>query len=194
MKLIGCDCGVCPDHLRSTICGTLIKCGCSGSAIRNLIDAGYFTAPASAGHHLAVTGGLALHSYTVARRLCELSKVIGCDWLRPDGPIVVGLLHDLVKIECYRRTEHGWQFVGSKGSDHGYRSMQIAENLGFELRSDESLAIVTHMGGYGTTWERELYNRSVGRGGYYRQVLATHMADMIACHVDERGADIYARR
>lgn len=198
-NLLTCDYGLCPPDLRETIISTMKSVGISDRSIGMLIDAGYFTAPAARHHHCARLGGLALHSYNVAKRLCELSRVLGCQWERPDGPIIVGLLHDLVKVSCYRwtGTEFIFQKVGFADEDsgqkikpsgnHGVVSGLLCDHFDIDLRDDEMVCITAHMGSYGDEFEAKFYDRNVHRGAWYREVLATHMADMIACHVDERG-------
>lgn len=86
-----------------------------------LLELGYLDAPASKGHHLAVPGGLARHSVNVTRRLVSLSREMGVEWSRDESPYFVGMLHDLVKCQCYRLNPDGrtYSYVQPKWPGHG---------------------------------------------------------------------------
>lgn len=75
--------------------------------IEELLKMGYFDAPASKGHHLACPGGLAMHSMGVATCLRSMTAFMHLTWDRPDSPEVIGLLHDLCKVDQYiPHTDH----------------------------------------------------------------------------------------
>ena len=91
--------------------------------INALKGMGYFSQPASKGHHLACEGGLAKHSANVTERLVELTKALNVKWFRDQAPYIVGMMHDLVKCRCYKM----------KGRD--------AEGRGIDVRYDEYVEI-----------------------------------------------------
>ena len=64
-----------------------------------LIDNGFFSAPASTRFHGAYNGGLYDHSKNVYIRLQEMTDKLGLSWMRPESPFVVGMFHDLCKID-----------------------------------------------------------------------------------------------
>lgn len=63
----------------------------------------YFTAPASTKHHGAYVGGLAGHSLNVFDCLCVLNAELAdnVQKVSEDSLIIVGLLHDLCKVNYY---------------------------------------------------------------------------------------------
>jgi len=79
--------------------------------VKALRRMGFLTAPASRGHHLACMGGLAQHSFNVVQRLAVMTDALEVEWSRPSSPYLVGLLHDLVKCQCYqlRDDAKGWE-------------------------------------------------------------------------------------
>ena len=59
----------------------------------------YFTAPASKNHHGAREGGLIEHSLQVAYELERITVKMGLRWERPESPEIIGLLHDVCKMD-----------------------------------------------------------------------------------------------
>ena len=157
-----------------------------------LKELGYFGQPASKGHHLSGYGGLAKHSVNVTRRLVQLTNCLCVRWPRPESPYVVGMLHDLVKLQCYRQkgeTEGRpeWEYVQPVYPGHGACSAAIAGRMLIALYEQEIVAITYHMGLYGVGREytdKEFDNALRLHGS---QVLATCMADWYAARVDEEG-------
>ena len=150
---------------------------------------GYFTAPASKGHHLAVKGGLAQHSINVTTRLVRLSNAIGVKWSRDESPYLVGMFHDLVKCQCYRINADGrtYSYVQPKWPGHGVASVMIATvELGIQLNPDEAAAIIHHMGAFGLTG-RALDEFDAALDAFPGQIIATHTADWAASRLDESG-------
>ena len=74
-----------------------------GDLIENLEQSDFFIAPASIRHHLAVPGGLALHSLNVYRLLFQRMNFYYRDkWIVPaESVILCSLLHDACKINYY---------------------------------------------------------------------------------------------
>ena len=74
-----------------------------------LESAGYYTAPASKGHHGAQEGALFEHSLQVAYELINLTDRLELKWERRESPGIIGLLHDVCKMDDYllKSTEGG---------------------------------------------------------------------------------------
>ena len=158
-------------------------------AIRELEYIGYFKAPASKGHHLAVKGGLVQHSLNVTRRLIDLTAALEIEWSREESPFVVGLLHDLVKCQCYRLNPDGktYSYVQPKWPGHGTASVMIATaELGIQLFPDEAAAITYHMGAFGLTG-RALDEFDAALDAFPGPIIAAHTADWSAARLDESG-------
>ena len=163
----------------------------AGLTINQMDSIGYFSAPASASHHLAKRGGLAKHSVNVTKRLLELSSAIGVPWSRRESPYIVGMLHDVVKCRCYKfeidedSGEENIIRVPHPYSGHGAASVAIiACELGFALHPDEASAIFHHMGAFNLTgYDLKDFDHALGI--FPLQIIATHTADMLAARFDE---------
>ena len=78
--------------------------------ITDLEELGFFTAPASAGHHLNIEGGLVLHSINTCKAALAIWE--GMKPLEPslatevkrDSIIIASLLHDVCKSDIYKRS------------------------------------------------------------------------------------------
>ena len=151
-----------------------------------LYDNGFFTAPASTKYHGNYEGGLFDHSFTMMNILVELSAKNDLHWQRAASPFIVGMLHDLCKIDQYKPNkpesvdEPPYVYNTStllKG--HGDKSvMMIASHL--QLTEEEVMCIRYHMGAFTDKEEWNDYTRAVHK---YPNVLWTHHADMIASHI-----------
>lgn len=159
---------------------------------------GFFDAPASKDHHLAIKGGLAQHSVNVTTWLLALTKTMGVNWPRYQSPFIVGMLHDVVKCKCYDfeeqpcRERFAYETVIVRKQPaypgHGVASaLIIAAELGLTLLPAEQAAIVCHMGAFGLG-DKELKELDAMLNIYPREIIATHTADMLASHVDEVAA------
>ena len=161
----------------------------SSGAMDKLKAIGYYDAPASKGHHLAVKGGLVQHSLNVTRRLIDISDALEVAWSRDQSPYIVGMLHDLVKCQCYRLNADGktYSYVQPKWPGHGTASVMIATvELGIQLNPDEAAAITYHMGAFGLTG-RALDEFDAALDAYPGPIIATHTADWAAARLDESG-------
>ena len=67
-----------------------------------LLANGFFSAPASTKYHGAYEGGLFDHSFAVMNFLVDLSAKNNIKWKRAESPFIIGLFHDLCKIDQYR--------------------------------------------------------------------------------------------
>ena len=60
-------------------------------------ETNYFTSPASSRYHLAMEGGLLIHSVTVTEILLKLKEVLYPS-IEDESCVIVGLFHDLGKV------------------------------------------------------------------------------------------------
>lgn len=74
-----------------------------------------FVKPAAIKHHGNYTGGLFQHSYSVMNALVEMTNKFGIKWKNERSPYIVGMFHDLCKIDDYEMVvdEEGVQYFGS---------------------------------------------------------------------------------
>ena len=160
----------------------------AGATTRNtmkwLEGAGFYTAPASKGHHGAHEGALFEHSLQVAEELIKLTAKLGLKWERRESPGIVGLLHDVCKLDDYvlKETEEGTEVDWNRERiwpGHGSKSLIMLMGH-IELTEEEKMCIMYHMGAYTDSKEWEFYSRAVKK---YPNVLYTHTADMIAAHI-----------
>lgn len=149
-----------------------------------LESAGYYTAPASKGHHGAKEGALFEHSLQVAYELINLSDRLGLKWERRESPGLIGLLHDVCKMDDYllKSTEGGQEVAWNQERawpGHGSKSLIMLMGH-IELTEEEKACIMYHMGAFVDSKEWEFYSRAVKK---YPNVLYTHTADMIASQI-----------
>lgn len=174
----------------------MINAGINEDFLQWLVDEGFFTAPASTKYHGAYEGGLFDHSLEVTESLVEMTEKLGLEWELERSPYIVGMFHDLCKIDQYVKVidVEGKFMFGSdeaKGEQshfeysndslfpgHGDKSiMKLASWL--QLTEEEILCIRYHMGAYEKD-EWNYYDRAIRQ---YQTVLWTHTADMIASKV-----------
>lgn len=158
----------------------------------------FFKAPASTKYHGSYPGGLIEHSYNVALILCDLSKDNCLKWERVISPFIVGLFHDICKIDAYKPKKTAELFDGTKVVEalydgyeynndtlykgHGEKSLMILSGL-CQLTEEEAACIRYHMGAFNDkSYEWNDYTRAIHK---YPNVLWTHHADMIATHIME---------
>lgn len=160
-----------------------------------LDEIGYFDAPASANHHLAVRGGLAMHSVNVTRNLLYLSAQYGVEWPRVESPYIVGMFHDLCKCFMYHIGSDGKiEKTQSAYPGHGTASAYIAMvRLGIDLRESELMAIQYHMGAFNLEG-KGLAELDAALDLYPKQIICTHTADMLAARVDEAADSLWKPR
>lgn len=159
----------------------------------------FFHAPASTRYHLASDGGLLIHSLNVYDCLKEyLNRPFikeKCNLTYSDETIaIVSLLHDLCKINCYKKSfrnvkdETGkWIQVPSYDFDdslpygHGEKSVYIITGF-MKLTREEAFAIRYHMGFSGTEDQRNISNAF----SQYPLAFALSTADMEATFLVEK--------
>lgn len=143
---------------------------------------GFFIAPASINHHGQYEGALFDHSYEVAKALVNLTEKLGLKWENERSPYIVGMFHDLCKMDNYIKTDsEEWQYNNDTLlPGHGEKSVIIALTLLENLTDEELYSIRWHMGAFDNedNWNR--YGRACTQ---YPNVLYTHTADMIAARI-----------
>lgn len=165
----------------------------SDGMMKYLMAYGFFTAPASTKYHGNYEGGLFEHSYVVTKFLLTLTQDNHLTWKNPRSPYVVGMFHDLCKIDQYRHpvigentdgtifyAESVWEYNPDtllKG--HGDKSIMLLSQF-YTLTDEEIMCIRYHMGAFTDKSEWNDYTRAVSQ---YPNVLWTHQADMLASHV-----------
>jgi hypothetical protein len=115
--------------------------------------------------------------------LVDLSIKNELKWQRPASPFIIGMLHDLCKIDNYipvKSEEVPYKYnteTDLKG--HGDKSvMMLASHI--QLTEEEVMCIRYHMGAFTDKEEWNDYTRAVHK---YPNVLWTHQADMLSSHV-----------
>lgn len=172
--------------------------------INSLILHKYFVEPASAKYHGAYEGALFDHSMGVIKNLDYYTKYNNLTWMRPESPKVIGALHDLCKMELHKPIykeataedfidvileeesripilDH-YEYQEIDMPDHGARSLAICTMLGIQLTEEEMLCIRWHMGAFDNKENWNYYTRAIHK---YSNVLWTHMADMVAAHINQ---------
>lgn len=152
----------------------------------------FWYAPASTKYHGNYPGGLAEHSLTVAKNLLMLTEKLDLKWDNPGSPFVVGLLHDVCKMDQYKLDDTYMIDSVTKGYRYSYRNDSVFSHHGEKsicmlascvtLTREEIACIRWHMGAYETdTNEWKYYGNAIQK---YPNVLWTHTADMMASHID----------
>ena len=160
---------------------------------------GFFTAPASTKYHLAIPGGLALHSLNVYRRLVKIAEREMEDEL-PAYPVylppelaesvaIMGLLHDVCKTDCYHKDPEAstYAYRDHLPMGHGEKSVYMITKY-MKLLDTEALAIRWHMGAYDDAVKggSRDFNAAMRMTPW---VWRLHQADMNAAWEDERSGD-----
>ena len=162
-----------------------------------LVSKGFFTAPASTKYHGAHEGGLFQHSAAVMKSLVGLTESCHLDWQNERSPYIVGMFHDLCKIDQYRHPKSGelcvnnevcpiydeqaWEYNhNTLLKAHGEKSVMLLSQF-YTLTEEEICCIRYHMGAF---TPKEEWNDYTGAIHAYPNVLWTHQADMLATHVE----------
>ena len=160
-----------------------------------LIEQGFFVKPAAISHHGNYTGGLFDHSFEVMEDLVDMTKRFDIQWQDERSPYIVGIFHDLCKVDDYIDENAEDVVVMGTGSPisknpkwgknpscilqgHGDKSVMMLSQF-MTLTEEEIFCISFHMGAYETNrWNQ--YDAAIRR---YETVLWTHTADMYASKV-----------
>jgi hypothetical protein len=170
---------------------------CNVDLVDWLVKEGFFVKPAAINHHGNYTGGLFQHSLAVAQVLVEMTQKFDIPWSRPESPYIVGMFHDVCKLDDYIDKNASDVVVMGTGSPvsrnpewiynpapmfkgHGDKSVMMLSQV-MTLTEEEMLCIRFHMGAY-VTDEWDSYDRAIRK---YQSVLFTHTADMYASKVQD---------
>lgn len=158
---------------------------CGGEKLIHWLEEnGYYEKPGALKHHSNHLGGLFDHSLQVAYELALMTDRLGLTWERPESPMIVGLLHDICKIDDYNivqnaeRIEFEWNKSRSYPG-HGEKSLIMLMGIA-DLTGEEKMCIMYHEGAFTEKTDWEFYSRAIKK---YPNVLYTHTADMIAAQV-----------
>ena len=175
--------------------------------INDLEEAGFFIAPASAGHHLNVPGGLVKHSLNTCKAalvVWEGMKTLDANLeneVDRNNVIIASLLHDVCKSDIYKPTvkKHKnsmgiWEDVPGykvtyKGFPMGHGEKSVIQLLcsGLAMTDDEMLAIRWHMGPWGLNFNSYEDQRCYDTAQeMYPLVTIIHAADSLAAGLMER--------
>lgn len=148
-----------------------------------LEQAGFFNAPAASMHHGNYTGGLFDHSLAVAKALVYYTEKLGLEWERSWSPHIVGMFHDMCKLESYVFSpEDGcWTYTDNPGviPGHGEKSVIMLQQH-IKLTDEEVACIRWHMGAFEG---KEMWSDFSNACKKVPNVLYTHTADMYASQV-----------
>lgn len=152
----------------------------------------FFTAPASTMYHGAKEGGLLIHSLTVYAALKAIKHgLVNFDHLDDNSMIIVALLHDICKANCYTVDYRNVKVNGEwtkqpyykfdeqfKFGGHGSKSMYLASKY-IKLSDEEASAILNHMG----AWDNSNYSNPGAAFEDNLLAFALHIADGMATYV-----------
>lgn len=160
---------------------------------KKLLLGGFFKAPASAKHHHNYPGGLFDHSSLTTVILTDLTSCNGLKWQRPESPRIVGMFHDLCKMDEYILHEEYDEYdmgkiiqsytynTDTELKGHGEKSVMLLSQY-MTLTEEEIFCIRYHMGAF---TDKSEWNDYTGAVSKYPNVLWTHHADMLATHQHE---------
>ena len=178
--------------------------------ITDLENLGFFSAPASAGHHLNVAGGLVLHSINTCKAALAVWEAMKP--LEPslqtevsrDSLIIASLLHDVCKADIYVRSVKKRRNVLGQWEDtegykvsykefpmgHGEKSVIQLLCSGLDMTDAEMLAIRWHMGAWGINMNSYEDQRCYDTArALYPLVSIVQTADGLAASIMERTAE-----
>lgn len=178
--------------------------------LEGLENMGFFTAPASANHHLNTEGGLVQHSLNT----CKAALMVweGMTAIEPslskeverDSVIIASLLHDVCKSDIYSRTVKKKKTAIGTWEDnegykvsyknfpmgHGEKSVILLLCNGIALSDDEMLAIRWHMGAWGINMNSYEDQRCFDTSQkLYPLVTIIQVADKLAANIMERSSE-----
>lgn len=202
------------EEIRTTFISLISQVTREKSNIQGLIDyldnVGFFSAPASIKYNNAFKGGLAQHSLNTYKTLKELMNKYYPEY-DPDSLLIVGLLYDVSKSDCfvyeiknkksYREDgskydalgRYEWEsYVGYNYNDaknrlvfgnHEENSYLIISQF-FQLNLEEAAAIVNHHGGVGEGTDLTNYDIPA-IFVRYPLALFLHIADLISTYKED---------
>ncbi|MFT9057146.1 MAG: HD domain-containing protein [Ethanoligenens sp.] len=155
----------------------------------------FYSAPASTQFHGAFEGGLLVHSLSVYKYLRNFTKALAD--INEDSLIIMGLLHDLCKVNFFTKTvrnikipgERRWEEQESYAIDdqlpmgHGEKSVYLAMKY-IPLTDEEALAIRWHMGGFDDAARAYAGGKAQSTAFHAHPVAAAlNIADMYVTHI-----------
>ena len=99
---------------RIEIFKSMMQCLDDPEIPEKLEEWGFFDAPASTKYHGNYKGGLFDHSFAVTEALVDLTEKNGLIWQLKRSPWIIGMFHDLCKIDQYRHPVTGRIIDGDK--------------------------------------------------------------------------------
>lgn len=142
----------------------------------------FFKKPTAMNHSGNYEGGLFDHSLAVAQSLNSMTKALNLKWTNPRSPFIIGMFHDLYKLDDYVRSTVmpcGWDYNENKSlSGHGEKSIMILSQF-MTLTEEEILCIRYHRGAYQKD-DWNLYDNAIRK---YETILWAHTADTYASKV-----------
>jgi hypothetical protein len=142
-----------------------------------LQDNNFTKQAASTKYHGSYEGGLLEHSVNVTTALLDLTERMELHWEKPRSPYLVGLMHDLCKIDSYIKTPDGFVWNRNQLRGHGDKSVYLLKEFVTDLTDEEWLCILYHMGAY---MDRAYWDKLAQAQKTCPNVFWTHVADMIA--------------
>ena len=125
--------------------------------IQYLNESGFYTAPASSKFHGAKKGGLVEHVHHTYTTMSDMNVRLNDKQFPRESIILVGLLHDVCKIEAYKPNilksgdqseAKPYEMSKHLPLGHGEKSAIILTRLGLELTDEELLGIRWHMNAF----------------------------------------------
>lgn len=181
---------------KETITNLLISTKRQGieSVIKLLDNSDFHTAPASKTYHSNYDGGLAEHSYLVYRALDKLVVSFSRQFPK-DSIIICGLLHDLCKINFYKKvkkwvkddnnkwqSKDGYNIEDSLPLGHGSKSIiMLQEHI--KLTDLEKYSIMYHMGIPESFELKQSFNSALN---LYPEAILLHLADFLSSRLFEK--------
>ena len=140
---------------------------------------GFFIKPAAINYHGNYEGGLFDHSFEVMKCLVHMTKKLDIKWQNERSPYIVGMFHDLCKMDDYIKDGQKWTYNNSPViTGHGEKSVMLLSQF-ITLTEEEILCIRYHMGAYRPDdWDS--FDMAIRE---HESVLWTHTADMYASKV-----------
>jgi hypothetical protein len=122
------------------------------SLIEHLEKNGFFTSPASRKYHGNFEGGLAIHSLLTYDNLFNLNRILSTN-LTKETMVISALLHDVCKMNTYKKSENGYEHDDTYPIGHSEKSIIILQRF-IELTEQEIILIRWHMGPYDPSLSR----------------------------------------
>ncbi|MBR6982091.1 MAG: hypothetical protein IKH75_00935 [Ruminococcus sp.] len=145
-----------------------------------LVDNGFFTQAASTKFHGAYEGGLFDHSLKVMSNLKLLTGRLDLEWERPESPYIIGMFHDLCKIDQYYKDGDAFKWRKTDIPGHGDKSVLLLSRY-MKLTREEVYCIRFHMGAFTDQKEWSSFTDAIHE---FPNVHWTHCADMMASHIE----------